>query len=74
MDILPGVTKRLIDIDDRLLEEARRVIGAATMKDTVNAALQQAVDRELRLRHVRRLTDLDGIDLADDEVMAGARR
>ena len=46
----------------------------ATMKDAVDAALQQAVDRELRLRHVRRLTDLDGIDLADNEVMAGARR
>ena len=44
------------------------------MKDAVDAALQQAVDRELRLRHVRRLTDLDGIDFADDEVMAGARR
>ena len=72
---LATVTKRRTDSDDQLREEARRVIGTATTKDTVKAAPQrQAADREPRLRHVRRLTDLDGIDLADDEVMAGARR
>ena len=70
----PAVTKRLPDTDDLLPAEARRVIGTATTKETVNAMLLQAVDRELRLRHVRRLTDLDGIDLANDEVMADARR
>ena len=70
----PIVTRRHTDTDGPLAEEARPVIGTATTKDTMNAALLQAVDRELRLRHVRRLADLDGIDLADEEIMAGTRR
>lgn len=68
------VTKRLIDIDDALLEQARIVTGAATMKETVNAALRHTVEAELRLRHAQRLANLDGIDLADDEIMDAAWR
>ncbi len=43
--------------------------GAATMKEAVNGALQHVVDFDLRLRHVRRLLTLEGIDLADEQVM-----
>ena len=68
------VTKRLIDIDDALLEQARLVTGAVTMKETVNAALRHTVEAELRLRHAQRLASLDGTDLADDEIMAAAWR
>ena len=68
------MTKRLIDIDDALLAETRRVTGAATMKAAVNAALRHLVESELRLRHVRRLTDLAGTDIADDQVMSAAWR
>ena len=74
LDILGYVTKRLVDIDDELLEQARLIIGASTMKDTVNAALRNAVDSELRLRHARRIADRRGTDIADDEVMSGAWR
>lgn len=68
------MTKRLVDIDDALLAEARQLAGAATMKDTVNIALQQLVDAELRRRHLRRLEDGEGTDLADDETMQDAWR
>ena len=68
------MTKRLVDIDDDLLAEARVLTGAATMKEAVNAALQQVIDSELRGRHLRRLEAGEGIDLADDEVMRGAWR
>jgi Arc/MetJ family transcription regulator len=68
------MTKRLVDIDDALLAEARQLAGAATMKDTVNIALQQLVDAELRRRHLRRLEDGEGTDLADDEIMQDAWR
>jgi Arc/MetJ family transcription regulator len=37
------MTKRLIDVDDDLLDRARQVLGTGTMKDTVNAALACAV-------------------------------
>jgi Arc/MetJ family transcription regulator len=63
-----------VDIDDELLAEARRLTGAATMKDTVNAALREIVEAETRRRHLRRLETGDGTDLADEETMAAAWR
>lgn len=68
------MTKRLVDIDDDLLEEVRSLIGASTMKEAVNGALQHVVDFELRLEHVRRLMTQEGIDLADEQVMRDAWR
>ncbi len=68
------MTKRLIDIDDDLLEEVRSLIGASTMKEAVNGALQHVVDFDLRLRHVRRLLTLEGTDLADEQLMRDAWR
>ncbi|MYI56670.1 MAG: type II toxin-antitoxin system VapB family antitoxin [Acidimicrobiia bacterium] len=68
------MTKRLVDIDDDLLAEVRVLTGAVTMKEAVNAALQQVIDSELRRRHLRRLQASEGTDLADEEVMRGAWR
>lgn len=68
------MTKRLVDIDDDLLEQVRQVLGAATMKEAVNGALRHVVDFELRLEHVRRLMTLEGIDLADERIMGDAWR
>ncbi|WP_419552365.1 type II toxin-antitoxin system VapB family antitoxin [Candidatus Poriferisodalis sp.] len=68
------MTKRLVDIDDELLEQARRITGALTMKDTVNAALKHTVDAELRMKHAHRIAGRHGTDIADDEVMSGAWR
>ena len=68
------MTKRLVDIDDDLLTEVRVLTGASTMKEAVNAALQQVIDTELRRRHLRRLEAGTGLDLADDEVMRAAWR
>lgn len=66
--------KRLVDIDDRLLEQARKVLGTATMKDTVNRSLAEVVKADLRRRHAARLADMDGLALDDAEVMDGAWR
>ena len=68
------MTKRLVDIDDDLLAEARVLTGAATMKEAVNAALKQVIDSELRRRHLLRLESGTGTDLADDGVMRDAWR
>lgn len=73
-DILPHMTKRLVDIDDDLLDEVRSLIGASTMKEAVNAALQHVVDVDLRVRHVQRLRSMEGIDLSDEELMRDAWR
>lgn len=49
------MAKRLVDIDDELLERARRAAGTPTIKATVEAGLRRLVDSELTERHVRRL-------------------
>lgn len=68
------MTKRLIDIDDDLLDEARSVLGADTMKSAVNRALAQVVETERRRAHLVRLTTMRGLDLDDAEIMAEAWR
>ena len=68
------MTKRLVDIDDDLLQQVREMTGAATMKEAVNGALQHLVDFERRLEHVRRLMTLEGLDLADEQIMRDAWR
>jgi Arc/MetJ family transcription regulator len=72
------MTKRLIEIEDGLLEQARQALGTQTIKDTVTTALRQVVDS------TERHTRLDDAalerfaaataDLGDDDVMAAAWR
>ena len=68
------MTKRLVDIDDELLEEATELLGASTMKEAVNRSLEEVVLAALRRRHADRLSTMSDLDLADPEVMAGAWR
>jgi Arc/MetJ family transcription regulator len=56
--------KRLVDIDDALLERARSIAGTETIKDTVNLALRRLVDDERVLRHIERLRGSGALDLA----------
>ncbi len=69
-----GMTKRLVDIDDDLLEEASAVLEASTMKETVNRSLESVVLAARRRRHAERLERMDGLELDDPEVMGGAWR
>ena len=62
--IYSAIMKRLVDIDDDLLERARSIAGTGTIKDTVNAALQRLVDDERVLRHIERLRGSGALDLA----------
>jgi len=68
------MSKRLVDIDDDLLEEATTILGAATMKETVNRSLEAVVLAARRRRHADRLAQMRDLDLADPTVMAGAWR
>jgi len=56
--------KRLVDIDDDLLERARSIAGTDTIKDTVNVALRRLIDDERVLRHIERLRGSGALDLA----------
>ena len=68
------MTKRLVDIDDDLLEEATEILGTSTMKETVNEALSEVRRAELRRQYALRLSTMEGLDLDNDEVMARAWR
>ncbi len=68
------MTKRLVDIDDELLEHARALLDTTTMKETVNTALSEVVAAELRRRHLLRLRSGEGMDLDDEGTMSGAWR
>ena len=70
------MTKRLVDIQDELLDEAREVLGTSTIKDTVTTALEHAVRNGRRRARVddkamRRFAEA-AHDLSDDEVMRAA--
>ena len=48
------MSKRLVDIDDDLLEKATAILGASTMKEAVNRSLESVV-----LAARRRLMPID---------------
>lgn len=58
------MTKRLVDIDDRVLDTARRSLGTTTIKDTVDSALRiAAAENVLSLREA--LSVLGEFEFAD---------
>lgn len=66
--------KTTIEIDDDLVARASAVLGTHGLKATVDGALKDVVAREARMRLVERLRTMDGLDLDDEQVMAGAWR
>lgn len=62
------MTKRLIDIDDQLLEQARAATGEKTIRGTVVACLRRVANEQLRKDHIERLR-LNDTDLSPEEVM-----
>jgi Arc/MetJ family transcription regulator len=68
------MSKRLVDIDDDLLDEATKVLGASTMKEAVNRSLESVVLAARRRRHTNRLRSMNGLDLDKPRVMSGAWR
>lgn len=59
------MTKRLIDLDDELLAQARAELGTEGVTDTVRAALRHAAQAGARARQVRWLTEGGLESLAD---------
>lgn len=69
-----GTRKTSVEIDNELLETAKRILETTTVKDTVEAAFREVARVEARRHEVETLTQMRGLDLADPEVMAGAWR
>jgi len=64
------MTKRLVDIDDTLLEQARAATGSPTIRATVEVALRRVVGEETVRGHVDWLRSGAGLDL---DALADAR-
>jgi Arc/MetJ family transcription regulator len=69
------MTKRLVDIDDEILDEARRALGTKTLKETVNESLRSIVQSHRRQKitkeDVQRFVDATE-DLRNPEITAKA--
>ncbi|BDT84731.1 type II toxin-antitoxin system VapB family antitoxin [Nocardia cyriacigeorgica] len=52
------MSKLLIDVDDQALAEAQQLLGTATKKDTVNAALVEIAQRLKRVKALNELTEM----------------
>jgi len=68
-----NMTKRLVDIDDSLLTAAQELLGAETMKETVNRALEEVINLDRRRRLLKRMSTGDGLDLDSDTLRAAWR-
>jgi len=69
-----GTRKTSVEIDEELLEAARRILETTTVKDTVEEAFREVARVEARRQEVETLTLMEELDLADPEIMAGAWR
>ena len=68
------MTKRLVEIDDNVLAAARTALGTATIKETVQRALQDAAAASLRREFLERAVADGMADLRDPAVAAAAWR
>lgn len=68
------MSRTTIDVDDDKLSAAARELGTSSKVDTVNAALAYVADRRKRAAAFDEPLIWGNPDLADDDVMRGARR
>ena len=68
------MTKRLIELDDELLDAARRELGTTGVSETVRTALRQAAAASARTRQVQWLAEGGLASLADAEARADVWR
>lgn len=66
--------KTSLVIDDDLIREAGEILGTRGIKETIDRALEEVVVMNARREIIRRLQTMEGLDLADPEVMRSAWR
>lgn len=66
--------KTSVDINEELLEAARRILATTTVKETVEEAFREVVRAEARREEVDALSEMRGMDLDDPEIMSQAWR
>ncbi|MDE2653428.1 MAG: type II toxin-antitoxin system VapB family antitoxin [Gemmatimonadota bacterium] len=62
--------KTTVEIDDELIARVRVLLGTSSIKDTIDEALREVERHEARRREIQALIGMEGLDLADEKVMA----
>lgn len=66
--------KTTLVINDDLVAQAKEALGTSGLKETIDAALIEAVKAKLRRDHVEQLRAMRDLDLANPEIMDQAWR
>ena len=66
--------KTSVEINEELFEAVQKALATTTLKDTIEEAFREVLRAEARREEIEALTRMEGMDLADSEVMAGAWR
>ncbi|WP_419943428.1 type II toxin-antitoxin system VapB family antitoxin [Candidatus Palauibacter sp.] len=66
--------KTSVEIDDTLIEQVRTLLGTSSIDETIDSALREVLRREARRQEVEALVNMDGLELSNEKVMAGAWR
>jgi Arc/MetJ family transcription regulator len=68
--------KTMVDLDEDLLERARRELGTTTKKDTIREALRLVAERATRLQAVQELMAIerDWTGIVDDDKVPASER
>ena len=61
------MTKTSVEIDENLVEQARRVLGTSSIEETIDAALREVLSGDARRQEIMALAEMDGLDLANEE-------
>ena len=69
-----GTRKTSVEIDEDLLEAAKRILETTTVRGTVEEAFREVARVEARRQEVETLTRMSDLDLGAPDVMAGAWR
>ena len=66
--------KTSVEIDDKLIDQVRVLLGTSSIKETIDSALREILRREARRQEIEALVNMDGLELSDENVMASAWR
>ena len=64
--------KTTIAVDDQVAAEASRALGTKGLTATVNQSMREVVAMAARRRFIERLRTMEGMDLDNPDIMAGA--
>ena len=66
--------KTSVEINEDLLEAVQRILETRTVRETIEQAFREVMRAEARREEIRALSTMDGMDLANLDVMARAWR